>query len=123
MDNDQQIRYFEHAVLYTTGYIMSTVLTNNGRMEFQVFGREILDIMTSLMLIVTFLIPFVEFCLALRLSGKHRHYTAIDASVGDNIVSHIVGLNFFVLLFFSPGMTFLQSVRAYQFVEEISELQ
>jgi hypothetical protein len=81
MDNDQLIRYFELAVLYTTGYLMLTVSTNNGRMEFQVFGRESSDITTLAMLIVTFLILFVEFCLARSLSGKHQRHTDIDASV------------------------------------------
>jgi hypothetical protein len=64
MDNGQLIKYFELVVLYTTGYLMLTVLTNNGRMELGVFGRESSDNMTSAMLIVTFLILCVEFCLA-----------------------------------------------------------
>ena len=114
MDNDQLIRYFELVVLYTIGYLMSTVSTNNGRMEFPVFGREILDIMTSAMLIVTFLILFVEFCLGLSLSGKHRpHHTDINSSVRSfhccSFLTIVVfRFGFFVL---PPGMTFLESCR------------
>lgn len=67
MDNGQLIKYFELVVLYTTGYLMLTVLTNNGRMEHGVLGRENSDIMTSAMLIVTFLILCVELCLAVSL--------------------------------------------------------
>jgi hypothetical protein len=112
MDNDQLIRYFELAVLYTTGYLMLTVSTNNGRMEFQVFGRESSDIMTLAMLIVTFLILFVEFCHARSLSGKHQRHTDIGASVGDNFVSH----NCLCFFFSPPGMKFLESVRANELV-------
>jgi hypothetical protein len=107
MDNDQLIRYFELAVLYTTGYLMLTVSTNNGRMEFQSS-----DIMTLAMLIVTFLILFVEFCHARSLSGKHQRHTDISASIGDNFVSH----NCFCYFFSPPGMTFLEPVRAHELV-------
>lgn len=113
MDNDQLIRYFELVVLYTIGYIMLTISTNNGRMEFQVvFGRESLDIMTSAMLIVTFLILFVKFCLGLSLSGRHRpHHNNINPSVRSLHWSFLVGFRFgfFVL---PPGVTILESVRA-----------
>jgi hypothetical protein len=118
MDNDQLIRYFELVVLYTIGYFMSTVSTNNGRMEFPVFGREILDIMTSAMLIVTFLILFVDFCLGLSLSGKHRpHHTSLHCCSFLTIV--VFRFGFFVL---PPGMTFLESVRGHDKLMEISGL-
>jgi hypothetical protein len=85
MDNDQLIKYFKFVELCTSGYLRTTVSANNGRMEFQVFERESLDIMTLAMPLFTFLIRlFIEFCLARSLSGKHQCHADINASVAIN---------------------------------------
>jgi hypothetical protein len=59
--------------------------------------------MTLAMLIVTFLILFVELCLARSLSGKHQRRTDIDASAGDDNFYFLQSFifRFFALLLFS----------------------
>jgi uncharacterized membrane protein YidH (DUF202 family) len=61
MDNHPMIRFSLLVALYTIGFLILTVWTNNWRMEFRVLGKESLDIMTSAMPFVTFLILSVEF--------------------------------------------------------------
>jgi hypothetical protein len=113
--NDKTVVLFDDFIVALnegTMLLLFCLFNNYGTMVFQVFGMESSDIMTLAMLIVTFVILFVEFCHARSLSDKHQRLTDIDASVGDNFVSH----NCLCYFFSPPGMTFLESVRAHELV-------